>query len=190
MICWRRARISASSRDLDRNSLVSAYAINMRKSIIGHQHRPIRRGLPAPLSFRLGQVTIAGEFTGESDRPSSSGGSGGMRSPCADTNGGTKARGGNREPFLHGCSHDFARSDSGRSFGPWSHCAATRLTRGSLGSNLAHASRLRLQEPHLRSALDKRGGAPRALQLVTKRSMVLGRLPLYGEPEVSPDARN
>jgi hypothetical protein len=44
-----------------------------------------------------------------------------------------------------------------------------------------------LRRPHLRSALDKRGGAPRALQRVTKRSMVLGRLPLYGEPEVLPD---
>src|SRR5205823_3688710 len=44
-----------------------------------------------------------------------------------------------------------------------------------------------LRRPHLRSALDKRGGAPRALQHVTKRSMVLGRLPLYGEPEVLPD---
>jgi hypothetical protein len=29
--------------------------------------------------------------------------------------------------------------------------------------------------------------APRALQQVTERSMVLGRLPLYGEQEASPD---
>lgn len=38
-----------------------------------------------------------------------------------------------------------------------------------------------------RSAPDKRRGAPRALQQVTERSMVLGRLPLYGELEASPD---
>src|SRR5258705_2050401 len=56
-----------------------------------------------------------------------------------------------------------------------------------LGFGIMSSASMRLQEPPLRSALDKRGGAPRALQHVTKRSMVLGRLPLYGEPELLPD---
>jgi hypothetical protein len=42
-LSWcRRTRISASSRVLDWNSLVSAHASNLRKSIIGNEHRPIR----------------------------------------------------------------------------------------------------------------------------------------------------
>jgi len=42
-LSWcRRTGISASSRALDRNSLVSAHASKLRKSIIGNEHRPIR----------------------------------------------------------------------------------------------------------------------------------------------------
>jgi hypothetical protein len=42
-LSWcRRTRISASSRALDRNSLVSAQASNLKKSIIGNEHRAIR----------------------------------------------------------------------------------------------------------------------------------------------------
>jgi hypothetical protein len=54
LICWRRTRISASSRALDRNSLVSTHAINMRKSIIWHQHHPIRRRIASPIEFQVG----------------------------------------------------------------------------------------------------------------------------------------
>jgi hypothetical protein len=47
-LSWcRRTRISASSRALDRNRLVSAYASNLRKSIIGNEHHPIRGWLLA-----------------------------------------------------------------------------------------------------------------------------------------------
>ena len=51
LICWRRTRISASSRALDRNSLISAHAIKMRKSIIGYQHHPIRRMIASQIEF-------------------------------------------------------------------------------------------------------------------------------------------
>ena len=54
LICWRSTRISASSRALDRNSLISAHTIKMRKSIIGHQHRPIRQGTASQIEFPVG----------------------------------------------------------------------------------------------------------------------------------------
>jgi hypothetical protein len=42
-LSWcRRTRISASNRALDRNSLVSAQASNLKKSIIGNEHCAIR----------------------------------------------------------------------------------------------------------------------------------------------------
>ena len=41
---YRRTRISASSRALDRNSAFSVYASNLKKSIIGNEHHPIRGG--------------------------------------------------------------------------------------------------------------------------------------------------
>jgi hypothetical protein len=47
----RGGRISASSRALDRNSLFSAYAGNIRKSIIGHEHHPIRYLLASRMGF-------------------------------------------------------------------------------------------------------------------------------------------
>jgi hypothetical protein len=46
LICCRRTRISASSRPLERNMLVSAVHSNMRTSTIGHEHHPIR--YPSP----------------------------------------------------------------------------------------------------------------------------------------------
>ena len=42
LICCRRTRISASSRALERNKLVSAVHSSMRTSTIGHEHHPIR----------------------------------------------------------------------------------------------------------------------------------------------------
>src|SRR5437588_11119846 len=54
LICWRRTRISASSRALERTSLISAYAINMRKLIIGYQHHPIRRMIASQIEFPVG----------------------------------------------------------------------------------------------------------------------------------------
>ena len=42
LICCRRTRISASSRTLERNKLVSAVHSSMRTSTIGHEHHPIR----------------------------------------------------------------------------------------------------------------------------------------------------
>src|SRR5262249_13424025 len=51
---WRRARISASSRALDRNSLVSAHASSVRKSIIGNEHHPIRHLLASRMKFPVG----------------------------------------------------------------------------------------------------------------------------------------
>jgi hypothetical protein len=42
-LSWcRRTRISASNRALDRNSMVSAHASNLRKLVVGTEHRPIR----------------------------------------------------------------------------------------------------------------------------------------------------
>ena len=46
--------LTASSRALDRNSLVSAYASNMRKSIIGHEYHPIRCLLARRMGFPVG----------------------------------------------------------------------------------------------------------------------------------------
>jgi hypothetical protein len=43
-----------SSRALDRKSLVSTHASNMRKSIIGHEHHPIRRLLASRMGFPVG----------------------------------------------------------------------------------------------------------------------------------------
>ena len=42
LICCRRTRISASSRALERNKLVSAVHSSMRTSTIGHERHPIR----------------------------------------------------------------------------------------------------------------------------------------------------
>ena len=44
----------ASSRALDRKSLVSTHASNMRKSIIGHEHHLIRRLLASRMGFPEG----------------------------------------------------------------------------------------------------------------------------------------
>jgi hypothetical protein len=63
-----------------------------------------------------------------------------------------------------------AKSGAGAALEPWEACQQ-RLMELAAGADAKGAG----------------GGAPRALQHVTKRSMVLGRLPLYGEPEVSPD---
>ena len=50
LICCRRTRISASSRPLERNKLVSAVHSSMRTSTIGHEHHPIR---PASQPYRV-----------------------------------------------------------------------------------------------------------------------------------------
>src|SRR5258708_17487509 len=50
LICYRRTRISASSRPLERNKLVSAVHSSMRTSTIGHEHHPIR---PASQLYRV-----------------------------------------------------------------------------------------------------------------------------------------
>jgi hypothetical protein len=55
LICWRSTRISASSRALDRNSPVSAHPSSKRKSIIVHEHHPIRPSAPSVWGFRQGQ---------------------------------------------------------------------------------------------------------------------------------------
>ncbi len=52
LICWRSIRISASSRPLDRNSPVSAHPSSKRRSIIGHEHHPIRPFAPPVWGFR------------------------------------------------------------------------------------------------------------------------------------------
>jgi len=54
LICWRSTRISASSRALDRNSPVSAHPSSKRKSIIVHEHHPIRPSAPPVWGFRQG----------------------------------------------------------------------------------------------------------------------------------------
>ena len=46
MIWWRRTRISASRRALERNSPVGAPHSNLSRGIIGHEHHPIRAGSP------------------------------------------------------------------------------------------------------------------------------------------------
>ena len=46
LICCRRTRISASSRTLERNNLVSTDHNSMRPSNIGHEHHPIRTHSP------------------------------------------------------------------------------------------------------------------------------------------------
>ena len=56
---WRRTRICASSRALDRNTVVSAHASNLRKSIIGHEHHPIRRLLASSIEFPVATATAA-----------------------------------------------------------------------------------------------------------------------------------
>ncbi len=56
LICWRSTRISASSRALDRNSPVSAHPSSKRKSIIVHEHHPIRPSAPPVWGFRQGQA--------------------------------------------------------------------------------------------------------------------------------------
>jgi hypothetical protein len=55
LICWRRAKISASRRTLDWNSPMSAPQSNLSSWTIGQQHHPIRTGSPAVRSFRQGQ---------------------------------------------------------------------------------------------------------------------------------------
>ena len=50
LICCRRTRISASSRTLERNKLVSAVHSSMRTSTIGHEHHSIR---PASQPYRV-----------------------------------------------------------------------------------------------------------------------------------------
>jgi hypothetical protein len=57
LICWRSTRMSASSRALDRNSPVSAHPSSKRKSIIVHEHHPIRPSASPVWGFRQGQVT-------------------------------------------------------------------------------------------------------------------------------------
>ncbi len=57
LICWRSTRISASSRALDRNSPVSAHPSSKRKSIIVHEHHPIRPSAPPVWGFRQGQYS-------------------------------------------------------------------------------------------------------------------------------------
>jgi hypothetical protein len=54
LICWRSTRISASSRALDRNSPVSANPSSKRKSIIVHEHHPIRPSASPVWGFRQG----------------------------------------------------------------------------------------------------------------------------------------
>jgi IS5 family transposase len=54
LIWWRRTRISASRRALDRNSPTSAPQSTLKNSIIGHEHHPIRACSPAVSGFRQG----------------------------------------------------------------------------------------------------------------------------------------
>jgi hypothetical protein len=46
--------VVGNHRALDRKSLVSTHASNMRKSIIGHEHHPIRRLLASRMGFPVG----------------------------------------------------------------------------------------------------------------------------------------
>jgi hypothetical protein len=56
LICYRRTRISASSRALEQNKLVRAVHSNMRTSTIGHEHHPIP---PASQPYRVSDKDTA-----------------------------------------------------------------------------------------------------------------------------------
>jgi hypothetical protein len=55
LTCCRRIRISASSRSLERNKLVSADHSNVKTSTIEAEHHLIRSGQPTVQRFRQGQ---------------------------------------------------------------------------------------------------------------------------------------